>query len=181
MQSLEKTERKKQWKRVRAEVNRIVDRAGKPIDRGIKDGIAIIRIFGFETRKSCWGHPNRGRRAPWIEFGNYLSRERFNEIRKGKTSEAIHQVPEIRNIRKNNLKAHERLMELLDEFYKGRDTPFDVRLTIIISGGIFLDAQLASAGASLQRSRTKEKQREKLERYREEMKAFTNFLKNKYF
>ena len=72
-----------------------------------------------------------------------------------------------------------RLMQLLDEFYKRRKVSTDVRLTLN-KFGIYGSVWLISAGERFQEIRSRKERKEKLKQYRQEMNAFTNFLKKKY-
>ena len=180
MKSQEKTEKEKRWNQIRAEVDRIVDGTGRPIDEEVKESVAILKIFRFKTLASCWGHLDHGKKAPWIEFGDELPKELLNKVKGEKTLEFIYTVPEIKGFREKNLKEQKRVMELLDEFYKGREMSVDVRL-VLMPIGIYGSARLTNTGVLLQDIRSKREQKKKLKQYRQEMVTFTAFLKKKYF
>lgn len=183
MKSQEKTEKENKWNQVRAEVDQISDPNGRPIDEEIKESVAILRVFGFNTSASCWGHLNRGRKAPWIEFGNEIPKELLKKVKRKKTLEFIYTNPQIKAFREKNLKEQKRMMDLLDEFYKGREAwevSIDVRLTLL-PYGIYGNAHLINSGIFLQEIRSKKERKERLKQYRKEMIAFTTFLKKQYF
>lgn len=180
MELQEKNQKERRWNRVRAEVDRITDPNGRPIDEEIKESVAILRISGFNTSASCWGHLNRGRKTSWIEFGDKIPKELLKKVKRKKTLEFIYKNPEIKTFREKNLKEQNRMMEILDEFYKNRKISIDVRLTLLPLG-IFGNAQLISTGVFIQEIRSKEERRKKLKQYQQEMAAFTAFLKKKFF
>ena len=101
-------------------------------------------------------------------------------MRESKNFEFLYTVPEIKEFREKNLQEQKRTMELLDEFYKGREISVDVWL-VLMPIGIYGSARLTNAGVLPQDIRSKREQKEKLKQYRQEMVAFTAFLKKKYF
>ncbi len=162
---------------IRRDVNRTVNGLGMPIDKGIRETIVFLWALGFKTSGSCEGHLDRGLPHPWVDFsvaelfGFRLPYDMNEEERK-----------EYRN---KNLEQINRLQKLLDEFYSKRNVEEGFKLCLY---------EWTYGDFRLQSKETIEKDREiisekldaeplkkNLERYRKEMKAFTNFLKKKYF
>lgn len=178
------------------------------IDPGIKETIVVLLALGFETSASCQGHLGHGRLAPWVDIGEriptrpsenvsikekiLLRMKKFlrivsilllDKFYKGLAIDLLF-VPretkkKTRGLRKRNLKEQMRLMELLDEFNKDKEISSDVRLILAPMGRG--GACLISRGARFQPIRSRKEQKEKLEQYQQEMTAFTDFLKKKYF
>jgi hypothetical protein len=180
MQSQGKTEKKKRWEQAESKINRITDRLGLGIDIGIKESIIALQVLGFTTTASCQGHLDHGNAAPWVNIGEKVPRELLIKKRELKGLLEENDAAKIRFITKKNLKNQIRLMKLLDEFYRKREVSYDVRL-VLNRSGIYGETSLESTGERFQVIRSKAEQKEKLRQYRNEMKAFTDFLKKKYF
>lgn len=73
-----------------------------------------------------------------------------------------------------------RLVQLLTQFYEGRQVPFDQRLILQV-GGDGHTRLSHQGGEDFYLNSPYELQRQKLETYREEMQAFTHFLKGVYY
>lgn len=70
---------RERYKAVSQIVNKIVDRLGEPVDRGIKKGVAACLYAGFITDGSCQGHMSWGLPFPWIDvLGNDDAKTRMN-------------------------------------------------------------------------------------------------------
>ena len=159
-----------EWKRKRAEVDEIVDNLGKGIDGGIKDVVTALLVHNFSTSGSCEGHVNEkghGYPFPWIEVYTPAP-EGWKENEEKKKEWAV-----------ENLRQQKRMMGDLDEFYKDRHPPIDMRL-IFRQIGMFGGFRLQSMGAEVMVLLTLEEQKEKLRIYRQEMNDFAEFLKEKY-
>jgi Ni,Fe-hydrogenase III large subunit len=86
--------------------------------------------------------------------------------------------------RKENKKLLKKAKKFLDEFYKNREVHSDIKLEIEIFGnGSFRIQNGGKYYKPVNDLSRKEKREVKkmLEKFREEMNAFTEFLKNKYF
>ncbi len=71
-----------------------------------------------------------------------------------------------------------RLTDLLEEFYRDRDIEFSAR---IIMNAYPWSTRLQCQGAEIQRINEPAVKASNLEKYQTEFKAFTEFLKKKYF
>lgn len=63
-------EREQRLLEIAAEIDKIRDRLGKPVDEGIKDTLTALLAQGFETSGSCEGHDDQGRAValPWVDI-----------------------------------------------------------------------------------------------------------------
>ncbi len=52
------------WEAMAAEVARLVDGLGVPVDEGIRDTVIALRLLGIETVSSCEGHLDYGFPCP---------------------------------------------------------------------------------------------------------------------
>jgi len=163
-------EKKKKWRQIRSKVNRLADSLGRRIDVKIRESVTALLSLDFNVSASCTGHTRRGIAAPWIDIGEDIPITQIK--RKSKR--------ELKILKAKNLREQERLMELLDEFYRGKEVPNDIRL-VLEQRGIYGNARLVSTGERFQEIRPKREREERLEQYREEMRQFTEFLKQKYF
>ena len=82
-------------------------------------------------------------------------------------------------IKRINLEESAKAMTHLEMFYRGRQVPYNRRLTLsFLSDG---QGRIESQGAEFQETAPPEIKQQKLAEYQEEMRAFTSFLKEKYF
>lgn len=174
----EKSSKEKQWSEIADRIEKITDKLGMPIDAGVRESIIALRAFGINTDASCEGHSERALPAPWISFSskeNGVLREKLKEVRNEGNKDEERKISQI--MRKNSILEQGKLILLLDEFYRDRIVPYDVRLIITPIRGNTLESQ----GADLLEIETDEsKRQQKSSEYKEEMKAFTDFLKRKY-
>lgn len=173
-QQEEKSNKEILWDKNRAEVDKIADKLGKGIDEKIKEAVVAFRVYGFITSQSCEGHIcevnekcRTGVPFPWIEL--YTPEPKgWKKSEEKKREWAI-----------ENLTQQQKMIGYLDEFYQGRETPFDARLTFR-GIGVYGGFRIQSFGSETMTLLTQEEQIKKLELYRKEMDDFTNFLKDKY-
>ena len=162
------------WEQKMLEVNEITDRLGKGVDEKIKGSVAAFLIHKFTTNGFCEGHMNEegedrhGLPYPWIEV--YAPEpEGWKESEEEKREWTV-----------NNFRQQQRMMEFLEEFYKGRETPFDAQLAF--DGiGVFGGFRVQSFGAKMTAILTPEEKKQKLELYQKEMGDFSKFLKDRHF
>ena len=102
------------------EVDKITDRLGMPVDEGVRLLVAALRAHGFVTADSCEGHEDRRTNGPrvWLTPGE-------NKALKRKLFELASNSEEARHIqdamRDNGYRARSALLDLLDDFYHGRE------------------------------------------------------------
>lgn len=154
------------------------DRLGMPIDEGIKDTVIFLNAFEINTVASCEGHLDRGTGAPYIDIESKEVSELEKQLEQVKRNKREREKI-IREIERKNLEERQKIMDLLDEFYKNRIVPYDRRL--VIQSMERYVSRLQSQGANLQGIRTEDIKKEKLLEYQKEMEDFTKFLRDKYF
>jgi hypothetical protein len=146
------------WKQKRAEIDKIVDGAGRGIDEGIKETIVALNLNGISTAASCEGYPNvddAGQRPwPWVLVqASDEPAERFigQQAALRKTAEehnmtveelerselywdVLKQVsnnpltPEYQAWAQRNGELSVLVSQLLNEFYVGREVEEDIRI-----------------------------------------------------
>jgi len=160
-------------KDIEKQVDEIRDALGKPIDLGIKKAVIALNLWEFSTSQSCEGHSGESpkeegeSKTPWIDI----------EALEPKDWKENKEVQE--KWREENLKKQVKMINFLDEFYKNREVPFDVKLQLDprgIYGGFLLQSQGAETISVL----LKEEQERRRELYRKEMNNFADFLKDKF-
>jgi hypothetical protein len=178
-------DRQKRLDEARAEVETIGDALGKPIDEGIKEGIAVFRALGINTTGSCEGHENWGTGAPYIDIESKETEVLFKKIESlPKPEDPDAENPERDTIRreilKKNLEERKKLIPLLDEFYRDRPTLYETRLHISGLGNGW--GRLENQGVDFQDTETDmAKKKEALSRFQYEMQEFLAFAKKKFF
>lgn len=166
------------WKKKMAEVNEIADRLGKGVDEKIKESVSAFLIHKFTTSGSCGGHmagegeKEHGLPYPWIEI--YAPEPEGWRKAEGDKKEQLDQEWRIKNFEQQ-----QKMMGFLEEFYEGRETPFDARLTFD-RAGVFGGFRVQSFGAEMTAILTPGERKQKLALYQKEMEDFTKFLKDKH-
>lgn len=188
----------------------VSDRLGMPIDDEIFDTVVIFNILGIRTTMSCAGHVTRDNgdiRYPWIDISALdptiekltKKQERLHQRamrfqrklrKKNVTSKHARLLRKKSNtawrkyhsldhrLRKLQVPLRQKLTGYLLQFYSRRSVPLDRRLILHV---ISSDTRLESQGAAdFHLCESREFQLEKLAEYREEMRAFTDFLKSIY-
>jgi hypothetical protein len=169
----------KTWNLVAEEVETITDRLGKPIDEGIKETVIALRLHNFNTSGSCEGHLNWGYAYPWVDIGDELTNDMFERLRQDKTTNIetlIRKHSDIKALRQKNLQELNRFLDLLTEYYKNKAITEHERLNVGDTN-IYGYFRLQSQGGSIQLARTKSEQKINLEKYQNEIRLFTHFLK----
>lgn len=189
-------EKQRNWRTMAEYVDRIGDRLGMKVDTGIKDTVVVLNVFGTRTSQSCEGHIERGIAAPWVDFAPVETEETKALQLKADESLALAEEREqagadeeelsslyrehhklAAEARRVGLEEVRKVMGLLSDFYKERQVPYNQQLTIQPR---WRGGRLESNGSAIQEILPQEEREMNLNAYREEMKAFTDFLKDKY-
>lgn len=190
--------KQKVWNQIVNELNKIADKTGMPIDKGILETVAAFNALSIPTSASCEGHLEWGDAAPWVdiesetsEVSKRLKSEMIQEWDVAKTldkesgstsqiEQTLKRYHELKSeIKRPILVLTQKVLSLLDDFYKDRVVFVDLRLVVRDLG---LDVvRIESQGAIVQEIRGIEERKRMLEAYQEEMTSFTNFLKSKFF
>ena len=168
-----KSQKEIEWEAKQLQADKIVDVLGLEIDSGIKDCVVAFMANDFSTSGSCEGHlaeqgtDQRGHCYPWIDIC-VPEPEGWQESQEKKDQWTI-----------ENLKQQQKMIQILEDFYKNRQTPFDARLVFTYIG-IFGAFRVQSFGAKTMDLLSFEEKTQKLELYRKEMSDFAEFLKQKF-
>jgi hypothetical protein len=181
-------QKEERWTQLENQLSQTGDRLGRGIDKGILETVVAFNALDIHTRQSCEGHLDHGTGAPWVDIKAPTTNpqleqqvdEAFEKASREDTEEAWEEAHRLRlQIEASNLAETKKGFKLLAEFYQGRQTSFDARLTLNVFGrGI---GRIESQGAIYQETAQGFEKQQKLIEYQEEMKAFTQFLKQKYF
>ena len=147
----------------RADVNKITDGLGMPIDEGIKETVVAFRVSGFPTTGSCEGHLNRGTSYPWVDI-DVSELENFKKINSAKDKASVW--------RKVNMVLRKKMRGYLYDFYKNRASSSKLELKLV-SIGIFGAFRIQSPSKLLNNTKSSE---ELLLQYRKEMNDFASYL-----
>jgi excisionase family DNA binding protein len=171
-----------EWQKVEQCMSKTVDALGKRIDKGIMPVVIAINVLGISTIASCEGHLNWGASYPWIDIASRevepIAQRISALIRDGKREdeETQHLMQKVKML---HLQEEMKLLPLLDAFYQYHSFSYDRHLSIWhFARG---EARLQSCGAEYQTFRTSDERAEKLTEYQQEMQAFANFLKSRFF
>lgn len=182
------------WQKIQKQIEKAVDAIGYPMDEGIKETVVAFNATGFPTSASCEGHLDHSLVYPWIDImsteNTSLLQQKANELfkkareldEKGNTKESskiwghAHLADKKAHI--PILKLSEKFVTKLTDFYRQRNTPYDVRLTV----HQFSDRlRVESIGGFLQEVRPLNEKKKKLREYQKEMREFGEFLKETHF
>lgn len=171
-------EKARHWQEAKTEVEKIADKLGKPIDEGIKEAIIAFKSLGINTIRSCEGHMDHGAGGPYIDIEAKEVEDLEKHLDEVKDNEEKFEKI-IEEITRNNLKERKKIMTHLSNFYKERNVPYDKRLIINPMGRGW--SRIESQGAGLQKIEPEGIKKEKLSEYQQEMRDFSQFLKEKFF
>ncbi len=168
--------RRKLWEETAADVETITDGIGKRIDRNIRETVIGLNVLDINTDGSCEGHIDYGK-GPFIDIVSKESEELERQLDNAKDKEEAKKI--VDEIERKNLAERIKIFKYLDDFYKDRQVPFHQRLTIQNKARGW--SRLESQGVGLQRIEPEEVRKQHLQEYQDEIKAFTEYLKNKFF
>lgn len=177
--------KKARWDEMAIKINETVDALGRHLDKGIKDTVIALNLLGFETDSSCEGHTKHGECGPWLGLTSKEiealepERERiFEETRQDKKGYLDKKAQKrVAEIDAEKLKMQAKAMEVLAEFYQERRVPYDA--TIIVAN--IINGRIQCMGTEIAELLPPKQKAVKLKQYQEEMAAFTQFLKDRYF
>lgn len=192
MDSLTREAKEQRWQEMAAWVEKITDGLGMPVDSGIKETVIVLNLLGFPTAMSCEGHADRGVSGPWVDMKSKDLEALEEQWQQAiLTAQAAHEekrpLPEghyktLRAAKKKLdtpvLHLASGLMAYLITFYAARVAPHNLRLVLkeYVAG-----FRLECHGTFLQEVVEPPQREAKLREYQDEMRAFTAFLKERYF
>jgi len=176
------TERTELWDAKLSEVKNYKDIAGNEMDEGIIETVAGLNLLGIPTTYSCSGHIERNT-LPYIQF-NPLGRP------KGIFAKKSDVTPEFEEWLKKREILREKVEQLLVEYNQQLKNNKGLRMILDISSNIrFTNEEIEKMferdpdGVNPDFSLTKDEEdklKELVPVAQEEMKFFTDFLKEKY-
>jgi hypothetical protein len=194
--------KEQRWQQVATEFAQTTDKLGQEIDKGIFETVIALNVLGVHTSQSCEGHLERAIAAPWVDIAAKGGKKPYQQadvafrtaqqayINMTNQSQQAHYTEEDiqrlfaeahrlnREASRPQLEERKKVQALLAEFYQDRQVSYERRIHIQSHNNF---SRIESQGAALQDIAEPEEKRLKLLEYQEEMKAFTEFLKNKYF
>jgi hypothetical protein len=183
-------DRHAEWRCKLREMEHLQDGMGKGLDPFITETVAVLQLLGVHTRASCEGHLDHGVAAPWIDIQSPDPRleelqehycelgAKLDELRDdAEAAEALYDSLHAISSEGDRIEAveYQKLIPYLDEFYRDRCVYYEDRLIIDSRG------RLISQGALLQPAEEMKTQALRLQAYQEQMRDFTEFLKQKFF
>ena len=213
-QEQKRQEKENAWLAKLADIERLRDALGFPIDEKIRETVVALNLIGIPTSASCEGHIDRAKGAPWVKVeAPNKPHERFigedgiiemiaeryhvspEDVRTSKNYDAWREAtnlaaahgetPEYQEWRRESDALRERLTAMIKEFY--RDRVVDETMQIEIIRDPEGSTRIHNGGDDFRRSSrglTDDERRllvDRLAKYQVEMKAFTDFLKEKYY
>jgi len=153
---------------IREKLDKVTDKLGYPIEDGIKETVVLFNAFNIRTNQSCEGHWEEDKETvPWVMvYPRVPEDEEWYEDESAR-EKAIDQSEAMKS----------QLIELLDIFYKDRDTNPDDMLGF---KGVAYGFKLQSNEAESFKDLDSEQGQKKILIHRKEMQDFTDFLKEVY-
>lgn len=184
--------KEQQWQQMAERIARVTDGLGKGVDNGIKDTVIVLNLLRIHTTASCEGHLEWGTCAPWVDIdvsGLHEEDQRYltamKDAQKQRESgqlpkEEVRQLfAEVHQLRKEakqkHLEERRKVIPYLTAFYQTHVVAYDRQL--IVWGLGLGTTRIESLGADFQEVTPLETRLQKLEEYQEEMRAFTEFLR----
>lgn len=181
------------WNEISTQIDQITDGLGRPIDRDIRESVIAFNAFGFQTAQSCEGHSDRAAGNPWIDIktppipeleaktNKAYENAKKARLEKNPISDELFEIYHnfLDEERRPILEESRRMSELLEKFYKMHQSSYDAR--IIIKNVYKGASRIESTGGFLQDIAEPQIREQKLAEYQGEMKAFTQFLKSRFF
>lgn len=150
----------------------VSDKLGLGIDPGIRTAVAMLNHHGIHTVMSCEGHENWATGGPYIDIaaaGSHDNRKKLEEITNREEQESFWKA-----MYRETTDAGKKIVPILDEFYKGRDTAFSARLILVANRD---SMRLESAGVAFLYYETDPSVKNKdLKLFQSEMNDFSDFL-----
>lgn len=166
------------------------DNLEMPIDPKIKLLVSVLRVLKFTTTGSCSGHFSSSNPYPYVDISS-TSCEKFENSKRYKTlSKLIDENPNSKEYWDEynalcekptieNIKEGKRILDLIKDFYKERNTDQSLRLIIESIGDGLGGFRIYPQGSLFIILMSDLERREWLKGAQKEMKDFAYFLANK--
>jgi hypothetical protein len=170
------------WQDLEKHFATVTDRLDMPIDPGIMDVVVAFNAVGIHTTQSCEGHLDHGAAHPWVDVSSKEADDIAQKIA-WKLYEGKREDDETQRLMQEHrqllLQAEYELIPYLNAFYQHQPFDYDRHLSISrFSNGM---PRVQSYGADCQEFRSGNERVAKLKAYQQEMQAFADFLKRRYF
>lgn len=193
-------EKNRHWNALREAADKITDKLGMPIDEEIKELVVSLNALGFRTSMSCYGHIRENKKlgiknyalTPYVSIKPRIDEKLENEyldLRKKlsihwderKKEEYFKADKEFREFIANTSRPYhesmKRLIELFTEYYKTRQVPYDIQLSLT---GAPRNFRIENIGNRYIYLNDQAEKKRKLKAYQDEFIAFGKFLKTRY-
>lgn len=172
-------DKQQKWSECQKWAKQVVDNFGMPLDAGITDTVIVLNLLGISTTMSCEGHIETSA-SPYVSFHDPIAEEleeKFRVITDRESSEFQRLYDEACRL---NILQKERIIPLLDAFYRNRLVPFTQRLILapVWAEGGMLQCQGVGSELLIQ---DPEARHAMLTANQAEMRAFTEFMTRQYF
>jgi hypothetical protein len=164
------------WSSMLDNVRHMTDKLGMPVDHGIVETVAAMRLLKIRTTMSCEGHLDRQTGGPYVMCVSSIA----EKLRK--KAAVIHNPVDplykalYKKAMRANLTEQQKLYQLLEGFYKARNTPFPQRLIVRTMG--FSAFRLECQGADMAYVLDESGRKKLLIENQVEMTAFTEYMKD---
>lgn len=167
------------WRNTKRKVRRLNDKLGMPVDKNIVETVAILHLLGFNTTASCGGHVRRNTGGPYVMIEQPQAHKIATEARELK--EKKDNRFRVLYKKANRLRAMDlqRLSDYLEDFYLDREMNY--RSHIIVQSMPMTLNILKCYGAEIALAVDYKTKKEILIKNQDEMMAFTQYLKTRYF
>jgi hypothetical protein len=149
------------WNKQRELINQLCDGRQKTIDEGIKETVTALNVLGLVTKGSCEGHDDWGLPFPWIDIECDLRRNATEK-------------------QQEYLAVRLKVIDLIEEFYLERNSLKWSRI-IPEQNATWIRVQSVIADAACKFPKDSEEFKLIRKNTTEEMRLFTEFLKQKFF
>lgn len=185
------------WKKMAAQVEKMTDGIGQPVDEGIKDLVIVCNLLGLNTDASCEGHFDWAIGGPYVDFSSpdaqqyekryiELSDEMGVSSKPGELGKLIDDDEKVDayfkderfiQIRKDQDKANaqvfKKVLDLLHEFYEKHERKPNIAIQ-------FTNFRIASEGTVIVPALDDAGKKQFLADSRQEFDKFKDFLIDKW-
>ncbi len=167
---------KRQWQQQLVNLGKTTDGLGLGIDPGIIELVAGLNLIGVNTTASCEGHLDWGLPYPWIDIEGIGAFELNEKMQKVKADSNDHKALITQLIKINSVEV-KKLFEILEEYNNQKSHTYR-RILIIVPFG-WGSGRFQPVGGVLAEISNKTEQAKQLEIFRNEIKQFSRFIKQK--
>lgn len=167
------------WSNAVNKTRGLKDGLGMPIDFEITPTVAILRLMGFRTTSSCAGHLRRITNGPYVIFVSPKARKYEIKLQQiGNYADPEYKTT-AKKATRESVRERQRLIAYLKTFYANRHKAYDQQLVVCPLG--LSASQLYCLGVDRALIVGEKDRKILLEADREEIRAFTEYLKTVYF